>query len=66
MISPGYVEGTKMLHCRCGGRPEYRGIGVVDQYQCDRCGWATAPYWDGADFAQTEWNKRQMKVEREE
>lgn len=30
------------------------GVHMVDQYECS-CGWKSASYWDGAEWAYDEW-----------
>lgn len=48
----------KYPECRCGGRAKYVDNGpFLDQFKCNKCGYQTQCYYDGAEYAQSEWNK---------
>lgn len=40
---------------------KYIGEYMIDQYQCTYCGWQTQPYFDGSEYAISEWNKKHLK-----
>ena len=36
--------------------------GMIDQYRCS-CGWQSAPYFDGAEYAMADWKKHKEEME---
>lgn len=50
---------TKFPDCDCGGKAKYVDNGpFIDQYKCTGCGWETKCYYDGAEYAISDWNRR--------
>ena len=50
----------------CGGSPKYVGDGhLSDWYVCTGCGWETPHYWDGAEYAISDWNEHMQAVTKE-
>lgn len=49
----------KLSPCKCGGKAKYIcEWGLDDQYVCDSCDYKTKSYYDGAEYAANEWQKR--------
>lgn len=47
-----------LVPCKCGGKAKYCTVYMDDRYECDACGWSTRNYFDGAEYASDEWNRR--------
>lgn len=49
----------KFPNCKCGGKAKYVDNGLfLDQYKCTKCDYTTNVYYDGALYAQGEWNRK--------
>lgn len=45
--------------CLCGGKSEWVPLGgMSDQLRCDTCNYKTKGYWDGAEYAHDDWQRR--------
>jgi hypothetical protein len=48
-----------MALCKCGGEAKYVcSWGMDDQFVCTKCDYKTRNYFDGAEYARSEWNRR--------
>jgi hypothetical protein len=48
-----------LVLCKCGGSAKYiSSWGMDDQYVCTSCEYKTKNYFDGAEYAASEWTKR--------